>query len=589
MIGFETHAELPELARVFRLERNDLSSDKKSKTDNKVESPVKGHEIGFDYRAATDFLRENPEQVQYVIYKGGEKESSSPCVFNETSMGNNNENYASPAALDAVAATDSTATASYATSSNSISSLHSPLGWACIETAQEEEAMEFLRTIRDIDPTLFLLQDNLGALPIEGDCILNAPIPMIRFLLEIYLDHDFLCPNGPKMTEDNFNSLTCLCGSYWWEDIRKAHQEIVSGERIVKGTNVLEDNLGIDDDFWERIILLVKAFYHKTTDEVQEEEEPNANNSTSSTTQLLHISNEYGDRTIQFRMLHACAGIDWFPPNLLRLLVAAFPEALLDRDEDGNLPIHVAASGVFNSYKIGGTWDGHFEANSGYQKTTIDVFLEANPGLASIPDGDGKLPLELALQSEHPNVYVYGRPMCRPWEDGGIRSLLEAYPESARIRSLATGKLPLEIVLGNHRDWEDGILVILEAYPEAAGFCNPSNGKFPLQLAIEKEIHFDDGVYSLLEASPMMVTNERCLGDETNDERITSRTTKDLPLFAQAASADCSVSVIYKLLRLWPQPCKVAKRKTGSSNNEKQLETTSKSYEMPSGKRQKLL
>eukprot|EP00536_Pseudo-nitzschia_multiseries_P014219 jgi/Psemu1/310721/fgenesh1_kg.670_\ len=345
--------------------------------------------------------------------------------------------------------------------------------------------MEFLRTVRDIDPTQFLLQDRRGALLIEGECILNASIKILRFLLDIYLDHDFRCPNGTKMTEDNFNPLTCLCGSCWCEDIQQSYQEIVSGERIVKGANVLEDNLGIDDNFWARILLLVKAFYHKTIDDVQDIQDESESNATS---QLLHISNEFGERTIKFRLLHACAGIDWFPPNLLRLLVTAFPATLLERDEDGNLPIHVAASGIFNSYKIDATWDGDFDANSGYQKTTIDILLKANPESASIPNGEGKLPLELALEDKHTTGEFYGEPLARPWEDGGIGSILKAYPEAARIRSLATGKLPLEIALENHRDCDCCIEALLEAYPEAAAMFNPFNGKSPLELAIEKEI-----------------------------------------------------------------------------------------------------
>uniref|UniRef100_A0A7S4EIR2 Uncharacterized protein n=1 Tax=Pseudo-nitzschia australis TaxID=44445 RepID=A0A7S4EIR2_9STRA len=602
MNGFETcsHGDSPELALVFRLERNGFGNNNDGSRQNNIgingDVNIQGTEeyrennSGFEYRAATKFLREQPEQVQYVLYKGRRTKDKHllqefPVVSNKSSMESNDN--------------DNENTQDYKFSGGCGRFLYSPLRWACIETTQEEEALEFLSTIRDIDPTLFLLQDDQGELPIEGECILNASIPMIRFLLEIYLDHDFVCPNGPKMTEDNFNALTCLCGSCWGEEIRQAHQDIVSGRRIVTGRNVLEDNLGIDDHFWALILLLTKAFYHKTIDDVRErkeEEQPNANNSSDCTysssnnnniTQMLHIFNEHGERTIQFRLLHACAGIDWFPPNLLQLLVAAFPQTLLDRDEDGNLPIHVAASGVFSSYKIDATWDD-FGANSGYQKTTIDIFLEANPELASIPDGEGKFPLELTLESEH----------CRPWEDGGIGSILEAYPKAAKIRSLAKAKLPLEIALENHRDWNDGTAALLEAYPGAAGLCNPSIGKFPLELTIEKEYHFDEGIYGLLEASPAVViqVRDRCFDGETDDQdTISASTTRkihnNLPIFARAAVEDCSVSVIYKILRMWPQSCKVEKCKTGSSNKE-QLEaiaSKSRSCVLPAKKRQKTL
>jgi len=594
MIPLNSNGEMPALARIFRLERNGQGCDKtyckaNDSNMNRMSKDEIDPDNGFDYRSATAFLRNHPEEVQYVTYDGNSTEM--PCSFDfDKGSTQNNQGYTFPALSNnstGSTSIDSTITSSNISVMNSAVYLHSPLGWACIETVQEEEAMEFLSTIRDIDPTVFLLQDSRGALPIGGECTLNASIPMLRFLLDIFLNHDFWCPNGPKMTEDNFNPLTCLCGSCWWEDIQQSYHEIVSGERIVKGANVLEDNLGIDDNFWARILLLVKAFYHKTIDDIKDETVSNAND----TNQFLYISNEYGQRTIKFRLLHACAGIDWFPPNLLRLLVAAFPAALMERDEDGNLPIHVAASGIFNSFKIDATWDGDFEANSGYQKTTIDILLEASPESASILNGERKLPLELALESEHPTGDSYGKPWGRPWEDGGIGSLLKAYPEAAKIRSLATGKLPLEIALENHREWDDGINTLLEANPEAARSCNPFNGKLPLELAIEKEIHFDEGVYRLLELSPVIVTQEHSLGSKTNKSTKRKTMAKNaLPLFAQAAARDCSVSVIYKLLRMWPHSCKVERYSARLNCNKKPLETTSEPYITTRlGKRQKRL
>jgi hypothetical protein len=466
--------------------------------------------------------------------------------------------------------------------------------------------MEFLETIRSIDPTQFLLQDSNGDLPIDGECVLNASLELLSFLLEIYLDYDFVCPNGVGMTEPNFNPITCLCGSYWGEDIYQAHQEILSGTRIVSGSNVLEDNLGIEDSFWKKIILLAKAFYHKTIDDVDNNEDQdqvilmtqdhkgatmtsgNKNNKikSSSSCSMLRITNDYGKRTVKFLLLHACTGIDWFPPNLLRLLVAAFPDALLESDEDGDLPIHVASGGFFESYKIdaGNVDEGDsFEANSGYQKTTIDILLEANPDVAKIPDARGRLPLELALKSSEHEINEeavkqqqqpqHGQHnMWRPWEDGGICSLLNAYPEAARIRSPVCANLPFELTLrrGSFWDWMDGVEALLQSYPEAAGLKNPRSGKYPLQLAIERETHFDEGVYGLLAESPeaawatSVATQVR--KTSSNDSSKTTTFHEQMPLFALAALENCSASVVYKLLRKNPESCRRCFEKMTTTN-----------------------
>ncbi len=497
---------------------------------------------GFDYKGATELLRSEPDQVQYATYEYQKRRRANPSLL----VGKD----------------------SVCPFSEYGGTFHSPIRWACIETAQEQDAIEFLETIRDIDPTQFLFQDSQGQLPIDGECVLNASLDLLIFLLEIYLDYDFICPNGVGMMEANFNPITCLCGSYWSEDIQKAIEEIQSGKRIVSGEDVLEDNLGIENNFWKKIILLAKAFYHKTIDE------DCSDDTVPSTTSMLRISNDYADRTIQFRLVHACAGIDWFPPNLLRLLVTAFPGSLLEKDEDGNLPIHVASGSFFESYQTmdASNWDsGDLEANSGYQKTTIDIFLEANPNLARIPDAEGRLPLELALESGS----SLENKRWRPWEDGGIGSLLDAFPEAASIRSPVTKKLPLEITLGKEsfRDWEDGIQALVDVYPEAARTKNPITGKYPLQLAIERETHFDRGIFALLEVSPgaawacgasmreedsthSPARKRRKICFNSGASNYQKRHAPRLPLFAHAALEKCSASVVYKLLRTHPETCR---------------------------------
>jgi hypothetical protein len=62
------------------------------------------------------------------------------------------------------------------------------------------------------------------------------------------------------MDRTNFTPITTLC-SYWWGQ----YQHMSSGgEWTVDGSNVEEDDIGLaNEDFWEKLILFVKALDHR--------------------------------------------------------------------------------------------------------------------------------------------------------------------------------------------------------------------------------------------------------------------------------------------------------------------------------------
>jgi hypothetical protein len=161
----------------------------------------------------------------------------------------------------------------------------------------------------------------------------------------------------------------------------------------------LEDD--VEHDFWEKVTLLTKAFYHKSIEDVL----PNGK---------------------VWRIMHASAGIDFFPPNLLRLLTAAFPDDMTEEDEDGNLPIHVAAMGNFYPSTSTEEYSGDFVANSGTAASTIAILLEVNPSSARCRNRQGKSPLQLAIESG------------RDWEDG-IGALADAFLAAIGERDKETG------------------------------------------------------------------------------------------------------------------------------------------------------
>jgi ankyrin repeat protein len=279
------------------------------------------------------------------------------------------------------------------------------LAYAC--RSGSPEAVLFLHAVRDICLDHFLIrQKHDDFVPIDGEGILNYSMPVIRMLLEIHIQTDFETKNGPKLTESNFNPLTALCSCYSGY-IKETHREITSGEWTPTDLSNLEDDVG--DDFWEKVTLVTKAFYHRSIEDVL----PNGK---------------------VWRIMHASAGIDFFPPSLLRLLTAAFPDDVTEEDEDGNLPIHVAALGDFPSIHMtrpitedySEDYSEDFVANSGTPELTIAILLEANPASARYRNRQGKFPLQLAIESG------------RDWHDG-IGALADAFLAAIGDRDKETG------------------------------------------------------------------------------------------------------------------------------------------------------
>jgi hypothetical protein len=241
--------------------------------------------------------------------------------------------------------------------------------------------------VREICPDQFLIHCSKGFLPLDLG-ILIFTVPAIRMMLEVHIETD---DNGSKLMENHGNPLSNLSRRYYF-GIMEAYRQITSGERtptdMING-GFLQDAVQLGDEFWEKITLLTKAFYHKSIDDVL----PNGN---------------------LWRLIHACAGIDNFPPCLLRLFASAFPEGVTEEDEDGNLPIHVAGLGA------------DFKATRETPESRITILLEANPASARCRNRQGKFPLQLAIESG------------RDWQDG-ISSLADSFLAAIGDKDEETG------------------------------------------------------------------------------------------------------------------------------------------------------
>ncbi len=107
-----------------------------------------------------------------------------------------------------------------------------------------------------------------------------------------------------------------------------------------------------------------------------------------------------------FFMVHAAVRMET-PPDLLRYIIETRPEEVRQANDEGRLPLHVAANAR-----------SHAAESSYHYKFVIDELLYSYPDGAASSDSEGKLPLELAIESE------------KKWIGGGIKSLHDVYPDA---------------------------------------------------------------------------------------------------------------------------------------------------------------
>lgn len=150
----------------------------------------------------------------------------------------------------------------------------------------------------------------------------------------------------------------------------------------------------------------------------------------------------------KFRIVHASVGLTGYgcPPEMIKLALSVHPKQVQEMDEDGYLPIHIAA--VASSHIID---QNKNDKDDNDDKESSSLLSEEERSFTS---DDG---------SEFSN---------RKWErrafDKVIRLLLQKYPLSIRIPHGKSGRLPLILAMeAKKRTWNDGIQVLLRSYPAA--------------------------------------------------------------------------------------------------------------------------
>jgi hypothetical protein len=160
----------------------------------------------------------------------------------------------------------------------------------------------------------------------------------------------------------------------------------------------------------------------------------------------------------KFRVVHASVGLIGYgvPPELIRLAISIHPHQVTEMDEDGNLPLHIAATAA--SYLA----TAHATVSA---SDDIPTSIMAAAAAAAEETGDDQSVLSDAAMSFFSSATV--SLTTNPF-DKVIKMLLEHYPDAAQTPHGKTGRLPLVMAIeSGRRTWNDGIRTLLNAHPPA--------------------------------------------------------------------------------------------------------------------------
>ena len=173
--------------------------------------------------------------------------------------------------------------------------------------------------------------------------------------------------------------------------------------------------------------------------------------------------------------------------EVVQLLIKVYPDALKEKDEDENLPLHIAARSCESMEVIQllvkeypdalkeknkkGWLPLHIAVGKGVSLEVAQLFIKKYPDAVKEKNEDGCLPLH----------------MCG--KDELIQTLLNVYPGAASVRNSKTTNLPLHDAMYKNGS-EENILSLLYAYPQAAQE-KLVDGKHPVEFFLQNEASED--------------------------------------------------------------------------------------------------
>ena len=164
-------------------------------------------------------------------------------------------------------------------------------------------------------------------------------------------------------------------------------------------------------------------------------------------------------------------------PDVLRLVLEAYPSAAAEKDSTGNLPLHTAVEHgacvkvvdmLLKAYP-----DAARERGKCHQ-FPVPMFSDAAPKQNEHSTGD--LPLHTICRGPTQTGFDFN---LRSWQPDFLRLVLEAFPAAAAEKD-STGNLPLHTAV-EHDACVKVVDMLLKAYPDAARERNTDH-EFPLFL-----------------------------------------------------------------------------------------------------------
>lgn len=164
-------------------------------------------------------------------------------------------------------------------------------------------------------------------------------------------------------------------------------------------------------------------------------------------------ASDMGER--KFRLVHASVALVGYgcPTEMIRLAMSVYPNQVREMDEEGNLPLHIAA--VATSYLPESC------SNMNGCPSDEDSYISY---LSSIS----------GMSSKFPPSFL-----------SVIRMLLESYPDAAKIPHGLSGRLPFVLAIeARKRSLNDGLRLLLEAFPSAVESKELDPKLYPMILSI---------------------------------------------------------------------------------------------------------
>ena len=193
--------------------------------------------------------------------------------------------------------------------------------------------------------------------------------------------------------------------------------------------------------FWHSMELFLMVAYNGTIDlsEINDNSDDGDDLESSD-------GDEADNRRRKWRVVHTLAKTGC-PSEVARLAVCLYPEQVRQRDENDDLPLHIAVRSSSSSSQ----WDA--TEDDAHALADIESLAGDAGGEREVDSVTGQVVRQSSLS------YI---PACAPV----IKVLLESYPHAAACAD-GNGRLPLNLALVTGRTWRSGIADILEACPDA--------------------------------------------------------------------------------------------------------------------------